>query len=269
MVNIIVALPGEAKALREALRLRPVAVPAGFSAYQGEEATLVVGGVGKVAAAGAVMLAAQLNGERPAAGWLNVGVAGHRDSAVGTAFWVNKVTDAATGQCWFPPSLWPVPLPRKALCTVPVPRQQAGEEDELYDMEASAFMEMATRFTTGELVHCCKIVSDHLHDAAGRVQAGDVERLVTARLEAIMALFEAVHRAGCWWRAEQDLPREPLLERFHFSRSQRHRLEKLLRRWRALRGDQAVTEAVIGRCRNAAQVLARLEACLAELPVRL
>ena len=78
MTRFVVALRAEARPLIDRYRLEP-ADDGAFRCFHGSGRSLVISGVGKVAAAAAT---ACLH-EKPLDVWVNVGIAGHRDRAPG------------------------------------------------------------------------------------------------------------------------------------------------------------------------------------------
>ncbi|MDP6361102.1 MAG: hypothetical protein QF473_38670 [Planctomycetota bacterium] len=62
------------------------------------------------------------------------------------------------------------------------------ETEELYEMEASGFISAALRFSTADLVHCFKIVSDNLTTDLSSLKLSDVEDLVDAHCATISEL---------------------------------------------------------------------------------
>ena len=75
MINIVVALPAEARPLLDHFRLRDKQHNTAFPIYRNTDMALIVSGPGKVAAAAATALLAG-NRDTPAtSAWLNVGIA--------------------------------------------------------------------------------------------------------------------------------------------------------------------------------------------------
>ena len=99
-VNIVVAHGLEAKALVKMLELERHHASSKFVEYSNSNKLhLLVSGIGKEAiTAGVTYLGEQQaydSGEIRA--WLNVGIAGHRDASLGSAWLGNKITDHSSG----------------------------------------------------------------------------------------------------------------------------------------------------------------------------
>ncbi len=182
MIHLVVAHAAEARPLAARYGLREVAGPGDLPLFRGDGMALAVSGPGKLrTAAAAGYLFAAAGGVRDAA-WLNLGMAGHAELAIGQALLAHKVSDAGSGTCWYPPMAFEPPCPTAAVLTVDR-LEQDYEGERLYDTEAAGFFAAAGRFATSELVHACKIVIDNHGATLGEVFTDAVmEDLVAARL---------------------------------------------------------------------------------------
>jgi hypothetical protein len=230
MTRFVVALGAEARPLIDRYRLEP-AGGGTFRVYQGGGRRLVVSGVGKVAAAAAT---AYLH-EEPSAVWLNVGIAGHRDRTPGELLRANRVTDAATGERFYPTLLGLTAIDSAGVTTVDAPETELASP-ELFDMEASGFYATALRFSTSELVQCVKIVSDNLATGIDGVTSARVSELVERKLDAIDAVVSHLESIATDIAPERgELEVTPFTDTWHFTTSQTRRLRRLLVRCRAFR----------------------------------
>lgn len=158
MIYIVTALAAEAKPLITHYRLQHQRNSA-FPLYESATISLVISGVGVAnAAAATAYLGARSNAT--SAAWLNIGIAGHSNAAVGEVFLANKISNCTSGECWYPPQILGTQLARTNLFTVPCVETKFANAG-LYDMEASGFFSIACRFSTAELVQCVKIVADN------------------------------------------------------------------------------------------------------------
>jgi adenosylhomocysteine nucleosidase len=233
MLYLLVALQAEARPLRGAFRLaaRPAAGP--FPHFAGDGVQLVVTGVGKVAMAAAC---GWLAGRASEPGlWLNVGIAGHRGLPLGSALLAHRVLDRATGASLYPPLAIAPPCPTGTVETVDRPEFDYPL-DHAYDMEASAFVEVARHFAGAELVQVLKVVSDgKREDIAGLDRAA-----IGARVESLLPQIEELRQASLpllevlrRGEAEPKLFAELQAGR-HFTFSDQVALRRLLRRLEAL-----------------------------------
>lgn len=159
MINLVVALQCEAVPFVNHFRLQKQTRLNGFSLYFGIELRLIVTGIGKSAIrAGCEYLHAA--GGFPVQAWLNVGIAGHRDLAVGTGVCALRIIDQASGHVWRTSPSVPIPGIGKTVCTLEEPDPDYPG-DLVYDMEASAYYAVAARFSADPLVQCYKVISDN------------------------------------------------------------------------------------------------------------
>lgn len=195
---------------------------------------------------------------REAVGWINVGIAGHREHPLGSARLASKVVDSSSGRTWYPPLVIEPPCPSGVVLTVD-DVEHAPVGDALYEMEAAGFCSAATRFATAELVQVLKVVSDNRSSPPERLTARAVEELIEAALPALEALVEGTRglAAEVAARLQSPEPLESFLTRWHFTVTQRRQLERLLRRLAAL-GEEPLTPEALGPARSAREALAAL-----------
>jgi hypothetical protein len=268
MLRFVVALASEARPIAGRYRMRAAAEGGPFRVFAAPDgdAWLIVSGMGKAAAAAATAYLHLLAGGAPGRVWLNVGIGGHchgcercghpfregvdpaaaavpraaavppaagryRSLAVGDAVLAHKITDRGSGISWYPQLVIDSPLPGAAVATVDrVEREYAPPW--VYDMEASGFFPTACRFSTAELVHACKVISDSPAASVAALSVAAVEELVAGCLDPVERL--AGELAGLA-RGLADLAADPpgyraALARWHFTASERRRLQRLLRR---------------------------------------
>ena len=270
MLNLVIALPGEARPIISRLRLERLEGGAAFPLYSGDRIRLVVSGCGKIAAAAATAyLGAALPDPRPCA-WLNLGVAGHGSSPRGTALLAHKVVDRASGRSYYPAITFPFPGSTTALVTVDE-AETGYPEPSAYDMEASGFCATAMRFAGAELVHCLKIVSDTPEDPPDQLSGNMVEALVQARMDLVEQLTCILADLGAEAAGlERDPPRyAEILDRWHFTASERRQLRHLLQRRHALSAGEPVPAAEWEDLKRGKDVLIFLRRLLdAQAPLR-
>lgn len=261
MIHFVVALRAEAAPLLRHYDLRATEDSiAGFPIFRSDRHALVVAGVGKTrAAAGTALLRDRARSSR-ADVWLNVGIAGHRDKRVGALVRAHTVVDEATGKRFFPARLGGPALDRAVVRTVDRP-EDAFATDDVYEMEASGFVDTAVRFSTIELVQCLKIVSDNRATGTEDITRDFVRGLVEAHLESIDALAAHLGDLAQSVAAAPPAPMDELIGERRFTTTQRRRLTALLRRchafgaaprpeeWRSCRTAQALLDGLEARLR--------------------
>lgn len=189
MIRLVVALPAEARPLIQYFKLKPPAFHGLFPIYRNDQITLVISGIGKMAAAAATSYVHTVSGEHRNCAWLNVGVAGHAYRNCGQGLLANRIMDKTTGQCWYPHNLLGLPFEDASLVTVDIPETEYPGEM-MYDMEAAGYCFAASRSSSSELIHCYKIISDNRCVSTATVTPNRIGQLMIDHLENIGTLLQ-------------------------------------------------------------------------------
>lgn len=268
MIHLVAALPCEAAPVVDRFEMSRRMQQTEFTVYQKDEITLTVSGVGKSAMAAAVTYTFMLYaGERNHV-WLNFGVAGHALHEPGRVVLVDRITEFERGFRWYPPLLECADIFTGSLITVGRP-ETGYEGQSLYDMEASAFYETATRYSTAELVQVLKVVSDNRRSQSVKLDPGFVSQLI------VQAIPRIESQIGRLQKLRNFIPQADteIFDRFantwHFTAQQKILLSTLLRRWQALVPDTKLDPTRAADLKSAKQVLAWLQRTLENQPVRL
>ena len=264
MQLIVTALDSEARPLLDQYRLRASANSGPFRLYGNDNILLIVSGIGRVNAAAASAYLAALAGPGVHS-WLNIGIGGQRDYVLGSAWLASCIQLPNARQNWYPPLIFTLPCPAATVCTVDQPQLDYPSEH-IYEMEAAGFYPTATRFSSGELVQCLKIISDNAEHAAERLRPAMVSDLVRAALEPIDKVLCALRElADELQQAEQylTLPTLP----WRISVAQQHLLRELLRRYRIRFG--ATVDPQLNAYTNAKDCLRGLHQQLQQHPQHL
>ena len=237
MLNLIVATYAEAEPLIAALKLKKI--PALLTCYQNQQTRLVISGMGKCNTATACGWLAEKNAQTrrtpnpsKSDAWLNIGIAGHQQADLGTLMVAHKITDFATKKAWFPHRLFQSIL-SSDLVTVDKPSAHYLD-DQLHDMEASAFVESARHFSHAELVQSLKVVSDNEDQPYSHINAKLATRLIDDNTETIAECIEKLHTMADSITPPDDQISDTILNHWHFSVSQTVQLERLLQRYRTI-----------------------------------
>lgn len=242
MLIWVSALHCEAKPVIDYFRLRKSHASAPFDVYRGDGMCCVITGVGKLASAAAcAWIAGREPPDAPLA-WINLGCAGAATHDIGTAFVLDKIVDADSGQRFYPVAVAASALPSQACLTLAEPRRDY-RDDSLYDMEASGFISSALHFSSAELVQAVKVISDNRSHQTGRDRAA-VSRLIAAHTGAIAgqaaALIELQRELERRVLAPGDWQR--LMRLAHFTQTQQNRLRVL---WRYLRNREHSADSLL------------------------
>ncbi|MBI2192181.1 MAG: hypothetical protein HYU36_09365 [Planctomycetes bacterium] len=230
-------------------------------AYEGEGMALIVSGIGKVAAAAATAFLHAITGKGGDRGWINAGLAGHASHPAGYGVLAHKITDHSTGESWYPQRRLDLPCDTGEVLTVGRPEKDF-QGSWVYEMEASGFYATACRFSTSELVHCYKVISDNPDVPAAQLTPSGVEKLMQEHLGVLDALVNGVaSQVQELASREADPPEmERYLSRWRFTVTQCHQLRRLLRRWRTLSPGRPAWPDGLEKLTRARDVLACLKA---------
>jgi adenosylhomocysteine nucleosidase len=262
-IFIYAALPCEAKPLVEHFNLKKDTTIQPFAVYVNQAICLTVTGLGKSAMAAGVAYTQALFATVEHPVLINIGIAGHKDYAVGRLFLIDKITDADSQKSYYPPLVFTPPCPTANIQTVSRPLL-VYDRQHLCDMEASAFYETAVRFSTGELIHCLKVISDNELSPAENIQPKQVESLIAAHVAAIETLLEELSRLAALVTVPESKLFEELTQRYHFTASEQGQLKNRLSRWSALTR-QPIPEFDETRLRRGKDVLGWLDQQLSQI----
>jgi len=167
MLIWVTALHCEAKPIIDHYRLKKCQSHNVFDVYKKDQIECVVSGIGKSACTAATEWIATLNHESRPIAWINVGTAGSASHDIGTALLINRISETESSRHFYllPPI---APGLQPAHCKTLTQPSTNYHPGQVYDMEASAFFDTATRFSGAELVQCVKIVSDNPSHQTGR-----------------------------------------------------------------------------------------------------
>ena len=272
MLNIIVALKCEAKPIIHQYGLKRRSGQHAFAVYENDDIVLTISGWGKVAAAAATSFVHVLTGMRSHSAWLNIGIAGHRERAIGQGVLAQKISNAATGRNWYPPMIMDVPCELENLLTVDKVEENFSE-NAVYEMEAAGFYETASRFSTAELIHCYKVVSDNKLSSVSGISAEVVTNLIENKLQDIECILSGMKKISNELCALDRIPGhyQEICDRWHFSVYQKAELQRLLKRREVLAQNEETEEnGLISRlsaCKNSKGVISSLKQDLGVVPI--
>jgi hypothetical protein len=231
---IYTALPPEAKPLIGHYKLKKLTEITAFSIYKKDNIILTVTGLGRNAMAAGIAYSQAIFAlaGQPSV-MLNVGIAGHKDDALGTIYLVDKCQDADSKKTNYPPIIFKPPCKTAGLQTAALP-QLDYQLSLLYDMEASAFYETAHRFTTAELAHSLKIISDNQQNTANMLQVNQVPIWIEQHLAVIDSVASALISLADSLLGVETPNFQTLIEQFHFTATEQIQLKNLLQRWQVM-----------------------------------
>ena len=259
MLIWVCALHCEAKPVIDSYRLKKSHDDNAFDLYRGDGMLCIISGVGKIASAAACAWVAARYQQEASIAWINLGTAGSAQQEIGTAFLLNQVIDADSGQRHYPAPCADSTLPGYACLTLSQPSDNY-RQDYLFDMEASGFMYSSLRFSSAELTQCIKIVSDNEIRQTGkdRQQVSDLIQQNIESIERLANALIALNNEISGLAIPADSWRQ-LTSLAHFSQTQKNRLRVL---WRYLvNRDPASGELLLKlqSCSSSADIIKTLE----------
>jgi len=262
MINLIVAIPCEAKPLIRHLRLQKQAYRT-HDLFCRNDLRLLITGVGKLACASAcawLQGLSEQNETNNTSAWLNIGIAGHGYQPLGTGLLAHRIGEDNNDKRWYPGFIQPRPCPSAALITVDQPESQY-RDNALYDMEASGFYASCSRFSSIELIHCFKVVSDNQFSGINNIDEKYVDELINNQLTTIDIIIEQLQQSQQQLAQQQRPPDqlEECLQHWRFSHYQRQQLRQLLLRRQTLMPEQKLWHNDFCKLKNAKQALIYLQ----------
>lgn len=235
-VFIFVALPCEAKPFIQAWNLKKSPQHKAFSIYVNQECVIVVSGVGKLAMAAAVAYTLCLYSNAADPILVNLGIAGHRNYPLGNMYLADKISDIETAKNYYPQLTFFSDIPTAAVTTLTKPSTDYDAVS-LFDMEAAAFYEIATKFSTNEFIHSVKIISDNAESSIENISEAVVIDWVADKFNDINQLVNSLLKAReLLPKLNNDLYSQ-LIQQVHFSEANAVKLKGLMQRWQTIAGD--------------------------------
>lgn len=268
MIHLIVALRSEAKPLIDHFNLKRNRKCTRLPVFEKDELTLTISGIGKRAAAAATDASRSGQGTKGIEAWLNIGVAGHAEYAVGRGLLAHRVTDIQSRHNWYPQIIFKPPCSTDDVCTVDNPNTTYRDPG-VYDMEASGFYASAIRYSTAELVHCYKVISDNRKTPATHLSNKAVPGLIEKNLNTINHIIAQLQALETELNKLSSNPKgfDAYLDRWHFTFCQRNILHNLLQRVEVLAPNYDPWCEGLEDLTTSAEILRFLQARIDTLPV--
>ena len=257
LVTLVVALPAEAGPLKDFFQLEPLrATNNVFQSDQGIR--LLVTGVGRKnlnQSFARSEFAKESQQVSPA--WLNIGIAGHRELAVGEMMVANKISCAVSAQPSFPTPVLSANHYGEVL-TVDEP-ELTYPQNAAYDMEAHAFWDMALNYGMLDLIQCCKLISDNPHDGVEKITAALIDEIFCAASYEIRQHVDLLRNLA---NEQQQLMSDPapyleIADRIHLNVNQALQVRRLCQRFVTLNRESEL-EALLAREYHSARDLTQI-----------
>lgn len=158
MIHLIVATQLEANPLIKSFDLKKNISEGDFDFFSNDKYSLTITGIGKInSAIGVTHTFFKFKKKNNI--WINIGFAGIDKYKIGNLYLVNKVTDNDTKKSLYPIFITDHKIEKKNCITYGLVNKKYN--DSLSDMECSGFFSSANRYSTKEIIHSLKIVSDN------------------------------------------------------------------------------------------------------------
>ena len=267
-VNFVVALAPEARPIIGFYKLKRVHSIFPFELYQNDNIQLIVCGMGKNNAAVATGYLAGLSNASSLQAWINIGIAGGDAGSLGEATLAKSISDSETNKRYYPSLCFNADIPAVEVTTVNEPTVNY-QDGVLFDMEASGFYPSAVRFSTSELVHCCKIVSDNSEQSIHEISKESIVSLIENRMNEVDKLAKKLIESVDLISADNELESDfsQLINEYHFSESQKNLLKTLLQNWRAVSEHSFLSVIDTSEFKNSKELLKELKESIYSLPV--
>ena len=263
----VVALKSEAKPIISHFKLDHQSGNSIFPIYRNDKLghSLIVSGVGQINAAAATTYLASESDAPPWAAWINLGIAGSMDGEIGKLYQGIKVINPTRKKVFFPGYRFSkiVSLAEIQTLDYPAPVKKNGV---LHDMEASGFIDFATRFSCNELVFSFKVVSDNSEQDMKLIDKMMVNSLIGDRLQQLEALLDEIITLSKLEKQRLQVPDEveEVFKQFHFSVTRRNQLIQKLRKWKFQFPNRSIGD-LVKEAKTAADVIRNIDDALTDL----
>ena len=179
--------------------------------------------------------------------WLNIGVCGHRSEEVGSIFMASKIIYDEFVD--YPIFLFEPPCPLKEVKSI-MQIETEYPQDVLYEMEAHGFFKAALRYSSAEIIHLVKIVSDNKKSSVFHLTKAQVTDLVRNQMPVIEKIINELVSLPSH-EPEKDI--SFYLNNWHFTQTQKIQLRSILTNKEHMCGRDYVRD-----CKSAKELLEKL-----------
>ena len=194
MINFVVATHAESLPIIKFYNLKQIKSDSIFQVFRDIHCTifLIISGIGKIRSASATTYLYSVHSKQKNQIWINVGICGHKKHPLGNGYLVNKITDQSTNQNFYPIQAFSHDFFTNSCVTCDKPNTNYCES--LYDMESSGFFCTALKFSTSELIHLFKIISDNETNIINLKEKAYISGLIKGNLIPINKLVKQLKK---------------------------------------------------------------------------
>ena len=232
-----------------------------FQVFRNFEKTrwLILSGVGRHNSAAATTYLYMISKASRSTCWINLGIAGSGKGHYGDLCLVNKISNNDSSNT-YPATMPKVTFHKMNLFTTDVPLT-GYTLNELIDMEGSAFYDITNKLSGREFICLMKVISDGPNNDIEDLNKFKIRELINlniANIKTIVSYYEKLSMDQ-YQIIQQPKILSEILSQWHFSVSQKHQLENLIKRINTLSKDEEIIK-LIKDCKNSRSVITNLEA---------
>ena len=231
-----------------------------FQVFRNFEKTrwLILSGIGRHNSAAATTYLYMISQASRSTSWINLGIAGSGKGHYGDLCLVNKISNNSSSNT-YPATMPKVTFHKMNLFTTDVPLIDYTFH-ELIDMEGSAFYDITNKLSGREFICLIKVISDGPNNNIKDLNKFKIRELIKlniANIKTVISYYEKLSMDE-YQIIEQPKIISKIHSQWHFSVSQKHRLENLIKRINTLSKDEEIIK-LIKDCKNSRSVITTLE----------
>jgi nucleoside phosphorylase len=231
-----------------------------FQVFRNFEKTrwLILSGIGRHNSAAATTYLYMISQASRSTSWINLGIAGSGKGHYGDLCLVNKISNNGSSNT-YPATMPKVTFHKMNLFTSDVPLTDYTLH-ELIDMEGSAFYDITNKLSGREFICLMKVISDGPNNNIEDLNKFKIRGLIKLNITNIKTIVSYYEKLSIdqYQIIQQPKILSKILSQWHFSVSQKHRLENLIKRINILSKDEEITK-LIKDCKNSRSVITILE----------
>ena len=260
-IRWVVALKAEAEMILDEFKMNLDPEFTLFQVFRNFEKTrwLILSGIGRHNSAAATTYLYMISKASRSTCWINLGIAGSGKGHYGDLCLVNKISNNDSSNT-YPATMPKVTFHKMNLFTSDVPLTDYTLH-ELIDMEGSAFYDITNKLSGREFICLMKVISDGPNNDIEDLNKFKIRELINlniANIKTIVSYYEKLSMDQ-YQIIQQPKILSEILSQWHFSVSQKHQLENLIKRINTLSKDEEIIK-LIKDCKNSRSVITNLEA---------
>lgn len=259
-IRWVIALKEEAKTIIDHYEMKLVKTKSLYRIFKNIEEThwLVISGIGRHNAAAATTYLYLISCASRSTAWINLGIAGSGKGNYGDLCLVDKISTINL-KSKYPAIIKNSGFLRMKLLTTDFPHTDYSS-NELIDMEGMAFYDIASKITSHQLICIIKVISDGPENDIHKLNNNKIFNLINSNVNDIKKIITNYQQLSNsdWSRRQKPRLFDYVTTKSHFSVSQKHQLESLLRRIKIILNDDEILE-MIKDCKNSSSIINTLD----------